>query len=253
MLLPHLEVTYQVASFHLLTLRTDIFPENENLRKELTDTHLRIQELTEKLLEAEKKITVLSLTVSLEKERDGLIKSLQEKAAQFEKIIKEKQKELVTIGINTIDDRPEEKFNDDVLRIEHQIRTELQKEYEAKLQEVQEICNRNSLKNFNCKTCPELMSKLQQQELSLRSRNDEIEKMKKRNVEDREAFAVLLENCKGKFMDIDKEKRELTDNCLNLKKRCEVLTEMLNIQKTGEAKLYDTIKKECQVCYVYCS
>lgn len=86
---------------------TDILGEREELEKMEKDLNLAyhdIEQLNIQLKDAKEQIDSLSSQITLSEERDNLLKSLQEKAANFEKIIIEKQKmnELTTRATNTI-------------------------------------------------------------------------------------------------------------------------------------------------------
>lgn len=77
--------------------------ELEKMEKELNLAYHDIEQLNMKLNEAKEEINSLSAQITLSEERDHLLKTLQEKAAHFEKVILEKQntKEKTTRGVMT--------------------------------------------------------------------------------------------------------------------------------------------------------
>lgn len=77
--------------------------ERDLLERELDAAYKNVQKLKEELGHCREQISVLQNKLTLESERDELVKSLQEKAVHFEKILVEKQSkpDMVSCAVNT--------------------------------------------------------------------------------------------------------------------------------------------------------
>lgn len=230
----------------------------EHQKEKIIDTlNAEIVLLNKKLTDTEAHLSQMKVKVLLEKERENLIKSLQEKAVKFEEIIKQKQSKLdyLSIGVNTdtpVTDSVEQqtllktKYETNLVQKEIEIRTELKKEFDLKLQN--ELSKKtNNFQDKNCENCRNLLSNIKQLKVATDMRNDEINTVKEQMKQDREAVAMLLEEWSSKFIQIENEKKGLHLECANLKLTCDQLILKLRTKEAGDSKLYEVIKKECEV------
>ncbi|GJQ78428.1 hypothetical protein Trydic_g11549 [Trypoxylus dichotomus] len=231
--------------------------ENEKLKNTIDSLNNEMQVLSQKLADAEAQLSQMKLKIPLEKERETLIKSLQEKAAKFEDIIKEKQMkpDCLSVGVNTDSiSMPEQadllrtKYETDLVQKEIEIRSEVKRDFDLKLEKVQKDLSQKlyQLQEKNCENCKDLLINLKQLKIVTDTREEEIDVLKQQMKQDREAVVSLLEEWSGKFIQMEAEKQELYKECTSLKEASDQLILKLRTKEAGDMKIYEVIKKECE-------
>lgn len=229
------------------------FSENEKeqrkkLEQELVNANKLVEELKEELLECNEK---LSLKEILDAEREKLVKSLVEKAQQFEKVIKEKQNQppKVTKAINTENEIESDllraKFETELLEKEIEIRLNVKKEFDEKLKEIREELS-NSRKQGDCCNCEKLKLRIDELKGILDGQETEIKNLKEARKMDREAVLEMFNEWKEKFYQIERENENLTMKYNRAKKHYDEVVKQMKERDKNEAKLYEYIKKETE-------
>ncbi|KAI4467465.1 hypothetical protein MML48_2g00001181 [Holotrichia oblita] len=243
-------------------LNTEIvIEENKKLKNKIDSLNSEIQMLNKKVTDSEIHLSQMKLKMSLEKERETLIKCLQEKAAKFEEIIKQKQikPNCVSAGVNTdhviIPDMVDQsnllktKYETDLVQKEIEIRTEVKRDFDIKLEKIQKDLSKKmyQLQEKNCENCKDLLNNLKELKIAIDTKDNEIGVLKQQMKNDREAVATLLEEWSGRFVRMENEKKELYTECTNLQESCDQLILKLRTKEAGDSKVYELIKKECEV------
>lgn len=229
--------------------------EFEKMEKELNLAYHKIEQLNIKLVEARSEIESLSAQITLSDERERLLKTLQAKAALFEKVILEKQTkpEYLTVGTNTdnLSDTSEllaAQYEAEMIQKEIAIRTTIKKEFDDKFQKMQENFLQYKTKEVeNCNKCNNYQLNIQQYEVLLKKNKDELKNSKQQRQEDREAIAKLLDVWKEKFYSLEVQNQELNNKYLKAKKYCDDLIKQIKKREEEEKKLIEMIKKEAEV------
>ncbi|KAK9685213.1 hypothetical protein QE152_g38220 [Popillia japonica] len=242
-------------------LNTEIVSEeNEKLKNKIDALNAEVEFLNKKVLNSENHLSQMKLKMSLEKERETLIKCLQEKAAKFEEIIKRKQVKpnCVSAGVNTdnvvIADIVEQtnllktKYETDLVQKEIEIRMEVKRDFDIKLEKIQQDLSKKmyQLQEKNCDNCQQLLNSLRELKIATDTKDNEIGVLRQQMKHDREAVATLLEEWSGKFVHMENEKKELYTECTNLQESCDQLILKLGTKEAGDSKVYELIKKECE-------
>nr|XP_022909348.1 putative leucine-rich repeat-containing protein DDB_G0290503 [Onthophagus taurus] len=232
--------------------------EKQKLRNDLLIANEEIAQLHLKLTSAENEISKLQISSKLERERESLIRNLQEKAAQFEKVIKEKQlnPDRFSIGINTEDlnneiDEIKKQYESDFVKRELEIRVNLKNDYDRRLEQIEhdlaeKLLQTNNVEIKKCTNCEELLHKLRKLEVVSYNKDENILGLKSQMKQDRNAVAGLLETWRDKFMDMEIEKKQLLTENLQIMGHCNELENKLKSYDVGTSKLYHLIKKECE-------
>lgn len=226
----------------------------EMLEQELQTAYETVNHLKQELADSQEKI---SLKLILEAEREKHIKALQEKAVQFEKVLKkhEERPQTSTAGTNT-EETPDEtellkiKYEAELAEKEIQIREALKREYDAKIlhlrQEI-EATNRNNVAESNlCNECEFLKAKLNQYEIMLTDQSKEVQNLKDQLTQDHDVVAEILDDYKEKFLSLERQNQQLTLRYTETKNHYDRLITDLKRRDEDEAKRYCMIKKETE-------
>lgn len=233
------------------------------MKNKIDALNAEVEFLNKKVLNSENHLSQMKLKMSLEKERETLIKCLQEKAAKFEEIIKRKQVKpnCVSAGVNTdnvvIADIVEQtnllktKYETDLVQKEIEIRMEVKRDFDIKLEKIQKDLSKKmyQLQEKNCDNCQQLLNSLRELKIATDTKDNEIGVLRQQMKHDREAVATLLEEWSGKFVHMENEKKELYTECTNLQESCDQLILKLGTKEAGDSKVYELIKKECEVIF----
>ncbi|KAF2882515.1 hypothetical protein ILUMI_23651 [Ignelater luminosus] len=179
---------------------TNLQKEKEDICNELAAAHATINELQNTLTLTRQENSQLKIKVNLEQERDVLIKQLQEKAAQFEKIILEKQRKLVQTNMNSVGTNTESKeANGSVLKIKYdaslfqletKLRKKLKEEFDTKFEKFVEETQQKANAHV-CENCKNI--------------KEENKRLIEMRTKDRQCVAKLIERWKEKFLSFQKE------------------------------------------------
>ncbi|KAK5642832.1 hypothetical protein RI129_008999 [Pyrocoelia pectoralis] len=164
-----------------------------NSQEQLSTAHNRIVVLENQVKHLQEENSQLQVKIGLEKERESLIRKLQQKAAEFEKIIQKRQKHNkgVSVGTNT-----SHEYDSSLLKVQHEtllyqtetkLLQKLKKEYDEKLSKA--ISEHNTLRE--CKKCVKLQ--------------EECEKLNDLRQQDRDAVLNLFTMWEDKFLQLEKD------------------------------------------------
>ncbi|KAB0796906.1 hypothetical protein PPYR_10967 [Photinus pyralis] len=180
-----------------------------NSQEQLLTARNRILVLENQMKQLQEENSQLQVKIGLEHERESLIKNLQQKATEFEKIIQKRQKhhKTVSIGTNTTHE-----YDSSLLKVQHdtllyqteaKLHQKLKKEFDEKLSKA--ISDHNTL--HECKNCKRLQ--------------EECEQLNDLRQHDREAVVNLFTVWEEKFDQLEREHESSKQQLMNARAEAE--------------------------------